>query len=409
MKRVLSMVLALIMLLSFNAFALSTTEITKDDAKVVGIGGGIEVVFTKSGNILTAKTYVVGEFNNMNGVNVGLKANNSYLTTTEDDIVLSDEFAALQPDWNLSAKRYYGNVSGYNYAGYHTNAETLNDYISVASGERLLFVTINYTIVDNVEVTSANIGDMISFNAQWRAQSKITVNDKSDITATTDPEVFEFNTAGLDSYNLSINTPANGIATLSETTVAGGKSTDLTVIPAVGYYIESVMAGSSNITSSFDAYRGGTIEYTPTANTAITVTFAEIENVTEDVTTSTGMTGVDALTLPEVFRGKVNNEATEDVSIAFGQVAPNGGKEVAGYGIYLTNFDGSDVTTAAPSIGPKFAAKTISADNQFGIIFEQIKAGSYFAQTYIEYKDGSIVLGIKVPFTVANKEGKEYA
>lgn len=401
MKRVLSIVLALVMLLSLNAFALSNSDVTHNDVKIIGTGAGVEVVFTKSGSTLTARAYLVGELNNMTSVNVGFKANNTYLTITTNDVLLSDEFRALVPTWNCDTKKFTANSSGYNYAAYHTNATTADGYAAIPAGSRMLFATMNYTIADGLNVTSENIGDMIAFNATFRAQSKIVFNGNKDVTSDTNPEVFTFNTSGLDSYNLSINTPANGVATLADTVVAGGQSTTITVTPAVGYYISSVMAGEANITSSFDAYRGGSAQYTPTASTAITVTFAKIETVNSEITAATGMTGPDASTLPEVFRGKINDGDAENVSVAFGQIEPNVGKTIKGYGIYLTKSNGDDVTTMKPGVGPKFPAESKSADNQFGIIFEQLKAGSYNAQTYIEYTDGSIVLGIKVPFTVA--------
>lgn len=400
MKKVLSIVLALMMIVSVNAFALSTSDLTDGSSAEVlmGIGSGMETVLTKSGNTLTAKVELVGPLKKVTGMTAGFWFDTTKITYASHAI--ENEFQTIAPTWEKSEKVNYTSTGYINVMYTTTNA---NVSIDIAAGDRISYATFTFTILDGEDVTSANYADIIKYSDAVKAKSKLECNLASlSITPKVDTtEIFSFDASGLDSYNLSINTPANGVATLSETTVAGGQSADLTVIPAVGYYISSVMAGETNITSSFDAYRGGTIEYTPTANTAITVAFAELENVTEDVTTSTGMTGVDALTLPEVFRGKVDNEAIEDVSIAFGQIAPNGGKEVAGYGIYLTNSDGSDVTTAAPSIGPKFAAKSISADNQFGIIFEQIKPGSYFAQTYIEYTDGSIVLGIKVPFTVA--------
>ncbi len=208
---------------------------------------------------------------------------------------------------------------------------------------------------------------------------------------------------------ITVNKTGSGIAEIStdeatgliSAVVPGNKKVKLNITPAIGYYISSVQENGVEKAGSFDAYKGSTYTYTALEDATFEVFFDKIESVSADVTASTGMTGVDALTLPEVFKGKVNNESTEDVSVAFGQISPNSGKTIEGYGIYLTYSDGSDVTTAASGIGPKFPAENKSSDNQFGIIFEQLKPGSYFAQTYIEYTDGSIVKGIKVPFTVA--------
>ena len=400
MKKVVSLILVLIMLMSLNAFALSSSDIAFSGKTMIGAGAGVETVLTKSGNTLTATMYLVGPMTDLSTVQVGLKTNTAKLTYDAENSGITDEFDELTSAWTKSSKGRI--MSGYQYAGdQNADSTTTGAYISIAAGTKLKYAEYKYTMLEDINSTNYEEAIMVVDHAIIRTKLIAESNNAKSVGFPTYPEVFTINASGLDSYNLSINTPANGVATLSETTVAGGQSADLTVIPAVGYYISSVMAGEANLASSFDAYRGGTIKYAPTADTAITVTFAEINNVTEDVTTSTGMTGVDALTLPEVFRGKVNNEDVKDVSVAFGQIAPNAGKTVAGYGIYLTKADGSDVTTAAPSIGPKFAAKSISPENQFGIIFEQIKPGSYNAQTYIEYTDGSIVLGIKVPFTVA--------
>ncbi|MBQ9097733.1 MAG: hypothetical protein IJY55_04985 [Clostridia bacterium] len=205
---------------------------------------------------------------------------------------------------------------------------------------------------------------------------------------------------------VTINETTNGIVEFSTTdkssvTVQKNTKVYLNIIPAIGYYIESVKENGTEKAGSIDVYRGGTYTYVASEDAVFTVTFSPITNVTDKITEDTGMTGMDALTLPEVFRGKVNNEATEDVAVAFGQIAPNTEKEIVSYGIYLTYENGTDVTTANPKIGPKFAhTSERSSDNQFGIIFEQLTQGSYFAQTYIEYTDG-IVKGIKVPFTVA--------
>ena len=397
MKKTLAVILVLIMIFSVNVFALSNSVVTgSNDTVFAGIGAGMESTLTKSGNILTVDIDLVGPMNLITGVSSGFKFDTTKLTY--NSMVVGEGFANATAGWAENLKETNA-ASGYITSIHSTSSTSAS--INVAEGTRMDYVTMQFTIADGEDINSSNFNDAIWYANEVKAKAKFTFNlNGLNALITTYPNLFSFDASGLDSYNLSVNTPANGVAELGSTTVAGGQSTTLTVIPAVGYYIDSVMAGATNIASSFDAYRGGSINYTPTANTDITVTFAAIENVTEDVTTATGMTGVDAHTLPEVFRGKADAEATEDVSVAFGQIAPNAGKTIKGYGIYLTNSDGSDVTTAAPSIGPKFAAKTISDDNQFGIIFEQIKAGSYFAQTYIEYTDGSIVFGIKVPFTV---------
>ena len=404
MKKILLITLVLTMLLSFNAFALTSSEIIDGGVKVAGVDSGVEVVLSKNGSNLTATAYLVGELKNISGITVGLQFPDSALLAGNKAsvaVVTADEFTAAAPTWSCTPKNV--DYQQKNMAGCVASFSPLNPVLlNVDANARLKFVEITYTLAENIDITSENYDDYLEF--LMRSPASTTIKLGSTTVQPNDATYFSlysFDPSGLDSFNISVSPTTNGVATLSATKVAGGQSTDLTVIPAVGYYISSVMAGEANLASSFDAYRGGTIKYAPTADTAITVTFAEINNVTEDVTTSTGMTGVDALTLPEVFRGKVNNEDVKDVSVAFGQIAPNAGKTVAGYGIYLTKADGSDVTTAAPSIGPKFAAKSISPENQFGIIFEQIKPGSYNAQTYIEYTDGSIVLGIKVPFTVA--------
>lgn len=400
MKKVVSLILVLIMLMSLNAFALSSSDIAFSGKTMIGAGAGVETVLTKSGNTLTATMYLVGPLTDLSTVQVGLKTNTAKLTYDAVNSGITDEFDALTSAWTKSSKGRI--MSGYQYAGdQNADSTTTGAYISIAAGTRLKYAEYKYTMLEDITSTNYEDAIMVVDHAIIRTKLIAESNNAKSVGFPAYPEVFTINASSLDAFNISINTPANGITDISATQVAGGQSVGVTAIPAVGYYISNVMAGTANITSSFDAYLGGTIQYTPTANTDITVTFAEIESVNSDVTASTGMTGVDARTLPEVFRGKADNEAADDVSVAFGQIAPNSGKTVKGYGIYLTYADGRDVTTAAPSIGPKFAAKTISADNQFGIIFEQIKAGSYFAQTYIEYTDGSTVFGIKVPFTVA--------
>ncbi|MBR2471195.1 MAG: hypothetical protein IKB55_00790 [Clostridia bacterium] len=395
-KKVLSIILALTMIASLNIFALSGAEIKDADQTVlVGEGAGVETVLTKSGDTFKLDVFFVGPMNKVTGLQTGFKFDKNSLTYV--GMETNTDFLALASDWSEAHKSNYLS-SGYIQGGYTTTAT--NKSISIAAGEKLNFMTFTFSIIGDAEINSTNYEDFVSYNNNLRAGTMMTLNLSTSVSSTANPDIFSFDASGLDSYNLSINTPENGIAELFATTVKGGEKVTLNVTPAIGYYIDSVMAGEANITSSVvDVYRGGEIEYAPTADTAFTVTFAEIV-VDNDVTTSTGMTGVDALTLPEVFKGKVNNEAVEDVSIAFGQVAPATGREMVGYGIYLTYADdSSDVTTMKPGVGPKFAANSKSADNQFGIIFEQLRPGSYNAQTYIEYTDG-IVYGIKVPFTV---------
>lgn len=399
LKKVLALVMALMMVMSLVAFAGSSSEVKYNDEVVLGQGAEMETVFAKSGTTLTATVYLTGLIQNANAVQVGLKIlDTSKLTYVSHNIAPEFE-EAIPSAWDITEKLNNAKTI----AGYYAAKNASNEYFYLAAGATLKLAEFNYNIVGNTEVNSSNVMDLIAYNNNFSAETRLAFFESNSSYIDADADnygIYVMDPSGLDSYNLSINTPANGVATLSATTVAGGQTADLTVIPAVGYYISSVMAGEANLASSFDAYRGGTIKYAPTADTAITVTFAEINNVTEDVTTSTGMTGVDALTLPEVFRGKVNNEDVKDVSVAFGQIAPATGREVVGYGIYLTYDDGRLVTTMAQGIGPKFPAERKSSDNQFGIIFEQLKPGSYNAQTYIEYIDG-IVYGIKVPFTVA--------
>lgn len=400
LRKVLSLMLALVMCLSLNVFALSGNDILHSGTQgvIIAKDAGVKAVLSKNADTLTVDVELVGEMNLITCIQTGFKFDATKLTYV--GMELDEDFAALIANWTNGCSDSFASM-GYVVGGYTANGK---DYaINVAENTSIGFMTFTFTIANNVDINSTNYEDIINFNWDFFAQSWLTIDLTElniDSTNHANIDVFSFDASALDSYNLSVNDPANGIAGISAPTVKGGEKVTVTATPAVGYYISSVMANEENITSSFNAYRGGKAEYIPSADTAFTVTFAKIESVSSEAE-SAGMTGVDAFTLPEVFRGKATDSATEYVSVAFGQIAPATGKTVAGYGIYLTYSDGRNVTTMAQGIGPKFPAEKKSADNKFGIIFEQLRPDSYNAQTYIEYTDGTIVKGIKVPFTVA--------
>lgn len=230
-------------------------------------------------------------------------------------------------------------------------------------------------------------------------------------TGVTNADEYNF-TFGELTRDVSVSKTENGIAELSTDTETGNKLTvkkdtvvKLNITPAIGYYISSIKKNGEQEAGSIDAYKGGIYTYTANADAEFTVTFAKITNVTDEITDKTGMTGVDALTLPEVFKGKHEmpalNGNPKDVTVAvvFGQVVPD--KTPVEYGIYLTYQDsGEPVRTNNAQIGPYFKAKGKSEDNQFGVLFSGLKVDKYYAQTYVKYGENDISLGIKVPFTV---------
>ena len=209
-------------------------------------------------------------------------------------------------------------------------------------------------------------------------------------------------------------TTGNGIVEFSTTaensvTVEKGTEVYLNVTPAIGYYISSIKKNGAEAAGSIDAYRGGTYKYEAFEDAEFTVTFEEITNVTDKITEDTGMTGMDALTLPEIFKGKNEMEDKEGnpknvtVAVVFGQVESE--RTPVEWGIYLTYQDGTQVTTQSTKVGPYFKADDKSTqDNQFGVMFSGLNVGEYYAQTYVKYSENDISLGIKVPFAIDTYE-----
>lgn len=257
----------------------------------------------------------------------------------------------------------------------------------------------------------------LTFGMKKEATPGTTYTLRMSGTGVTTAAEYDF-TYGELTREVSVSKTGSGIAELSTDTETGNKLTvekgtevKLNITPAIGYYISSLTENGAEKAGSLDAYKGDTYTYTANADAEFTVTFEKITTITDDITEETGMTGVDALTLPEIFKGTDERPAldgtTKDVTVAvvFGQVVSTE-KTPVEYGIYLTYQDSGDpVTTQSTKIGPYFKADNKSTqDNQFGVLFSGLKVGTYYAQTYVKYSENDISLGIKVPFAIDTYE-----
>ena len=183
LKKVLSIVLALTMIASFNAFALSSSEVLNSDTQAIMIGenAGVEAVLTKDSGILTVDVELVGELNLLTCVQSGFKYDTTKLTYVSMET--SEEFATLATNWTN------GCSDGFATMGYVVGAYTANsrDYaINVAADERTPFMTFKFAISETEDINSNNYEDIISFNWDFFAQTWLTIDlDKLNIDAAT--------------------------------------------------------------------------------------------------------------------------------------------------------------------------------------------------------------------------------
>lgn len=240
--------------------------------------------------------------------------------------------------------------------------------------------------VATVQTTSTGV----EISAVAEGTAKITVTSVNNANAKAEITVNVTKPAPTN-YTVSVNNPANGIATINKTTVEAGGMVNLKVRPAIGYVVKSVMMNSADITTDFDAAKGGVIQYTINENTDFVVTFEA--SAVADV----------PFIAPEAFVGNYQKPGTigEQKSAAtFGKIVVPGGKTLKTYGVKLEK-DGVAFTKviSGKTYGPEFEASSKQGD-LFGVLFIGLESGVYTATTYVTYADGSSIEGQSVEFTV---------
>ena len=196
-----------------------------------------------------------------------------------------------------------------------------------------------------------------------------------DITVTDDTVVTEEPTE----YAVTINT-VEGATTSVAAATSEGEAVNYTVKPQFGYYIAGITVGGEAYTG-FDAYKGGTYSTGDIeADTAIVVTVASLSENDKGVST-------DVATLPAAF-GSVES------SVTFGKVLD---ASATSYGVELTQ-NGEGVLTYHGG-GPLYKANSKTAEGQYAVEFVGLEAGTYQVRTYV-IVDGVKTFGAPTTFTV---------
>lgn len=255
-----------------------------------------------------------------------------------------------------------------------------------------------YSVVSSAPgvATAEVVAGGVKITAVSDGTANVTVTSTDNATA---KKVIAVNVAKADptNYTVAVNKTGFGIATVSAGSVAAGGTVDLRVLPVLGNKVSSIMMNSQDITADFNAFLGGKKTYTINENTTFTVTFASI----------IGAEAEKPFVAPDAFVGEYTKPGTtgaQKSAAAFGKIAaPVASNLVTEYGVKLVK-DGAPYTKEVGGVtyGPKFEA-TSNVNDQFGVLFIGLEAGTYTATTYVIYNNGGStteVEGYAVTFTV---------
>ena len=244
--------------------------------------------------------------------------------------------------------------------------------------------------------TAEVVAGGVKITAVSDGTANVTVTSNDNASA---KKVIAVNVAKADptNYTVTVDKTGLGIATVSAGTVAAGGTVDLRVLPVLGNKVSSITMNSQDITADFNAFLGGKKTYTIKEDTTFTVAFASI----------IGTEAEKPFVAPDAFVGEYTKPGTtgaQKSAAAFGKIsAPVASNLVTEYGVKLLK-DGAPYTKEVGGVtyGPKFEA-TSNVNDQFGVLFIGLEAGTYTATTYVVYDNGGTpteVEGYAVTFTV---------